>query len=195
MKEFLAVLLPRIEPQAAFVIHSFDGKTNLLKKLPARLNGLARYHAGPVVVVVDRDQQDCHDLKRQLDEFVTKAGAGTLTQVRAGGRRSAMTVVSRIAVEELEAWYFGDEAAVRAAYPAVPSFAAKSVYRDPDAIGGGTWEAFSRLVSKVPVHRGGLAKIQAARDIAPHMNIEKNRSASFRVFRDGVREILTVGEK
>lgn len=48
-------------------------------------------------------------------------------------------VVNRIAVEELEAWFFGDWSALQAAYPRVPAtIPQKARFRDPDAIVGGT---------------------------------------------------------
>lgn len=48
-------------------------------------------------------------------------------------------VLNRLAIEELEAWFFGDVAALHSAYPRVPStLGRRSRYRDPDAIRGGT---------------------------------------------------------
>ena len=51
-------------------------------------------------------------------------------------------LVNRLAVEELEAWFFGDVDAMATAYPRVPrTLAQRAPYRDPDRIKGGTWEA------------------------------------------------------
>jgi hypothetical protein len=90
----------------------------------------------------------------------------------------------RIAVEELEAWYFGDWEAVRDAYPkAPPTIAVQAKYRRPDAITGGTWEAFERVMRRGGYFRGGLQKIEAARRIGEHVDPDRNTSPSFQVFR------------
>lgn len=39
-------------------------------------------------------------------------------------------------------------------------------------------------------HLGGLAKIRAATDIAKHMDVDNNRSASFRAFADAIRSMV-----
>ena len=51
-------------------------------------------------------------------------------------------VVNRLAIEELEAWFFGDVEALHAAYCRVSiNLQDQARYRDPDAIRGGTYEA------------------------------------------------------
>jgi len=58
-------------------------------------------------------------------------------------------VVNRIAIEELEAWYFGDVEAICDAYPGVPrTLAQRNGMREPDEIRGGTWEALERVVQR-----------------------------------------------
>ncbi len=95
--------------------------------------------------------------------------------------------INRIAVEELEAWFFGDVGALVAAYPGVPeTLDRRAKYRNPDAIAGGTWEALERVLQEAGHHGGGLAKVRAARDIAAHMDPGRNRSRSFQVFRDAI---------
>ena len=99
-------------------------------------------------------------------------------------------VVNRLAIEELEARYFGDWEAVRAAYPrtsaTIPS---QSKYRNPDAIAGGTWEAFERVLQKAGYFTGGLRKVEAARAVATHMEASRNTSPSFCAFRDVLLEM------
>ena len=97
--------------------------------------------------------------------------------------------MTRIAIEELEAWYFGDWPAVRAAYPGVSAnIPGRAAYRDPDAIAGGTWEAFERILQRHGYFGQGLAKVQAATDIGDHIDAARNRSRSFAVFRDEIAE-------
>jgi hypothetical protein len=90
-------------------------------------------------------------------------------------------------VEELEAWFFGDVDALRKAYPGIPaSLGERAGYRNPDAIRGGTWEALERELQRAGHHREGLAKIKAAREISAWMEPLRNRSPSFRTFREGL---------
>ncbi len=63
----------------------------------------------------------------------------------------------------------------------------------PDTITGGTCEALERVLQASGYHRGGLAKVVAATEIAQHMNVEANQSRSFQVFRDGVRRLVAGG--
>ncbi len=39
-------------------------------------------------------------------------------------------------------------------------------------------------------HRGGLRKIALAEDVGPHLNLDDNRSPSFRTFVAGVRYLI-----
>ena len=101
------------------------------------------------------------------------------------------SLVNRIAIEELEAWYFGDWPAVCAAYPKVSAHvASKAGYRDPDSIAGGTWEAFERVLQRHGYFRGGLAKIEAARALGAAIDPARNRSVSFGRLRDAVLEAV-----
>ena len=61
-------------------------------------------------------------------------------------------------------------------------------FRDPDAIPGGTWEAFERILKRAGYFPTGLRKIEAARSIAPHVDPWASRSNSFARFRDAVLE-------
>jgi len=99
-------------------------------------------------------------------------------------------VLNRIAIEELEAWFFGDVEAVCTAYPGVPAtLANRAPYRDPDAVAGGTWEALGRVLKQAGHHGSGLRKGEAARAIAEHMDPARNRSRSFGHFRDGLLRV------
>ena len=111
------------------------------------------------MVVVDRDRDDCQELKQSLEEAASRSGPRTRTQ--AGD--SSWQVVNRIAIEELEAWYFGDWEAVCIADPrASKNIPKKAGYRDPDAIQGGTWEAFERILKRGGYFKTGLRKTDKA---------------------------------
>jgi hypothetical protein len=190
----LRVLLPKIVgEEVTFEIRAFSGKTDLLKKLPQRLRGYAPWVAEAdtrIVVLVDRDDEDCVALKAKLEKMAAEAGLPTPST--ASGMADVL-LVNRIAVEELEAWFFGDVPALRHRYPRVPaSLDEQARYRDPDAISG-TWEALEHVLQKHGYHSAGLPKTVAAADIAKHMNVERNRSQSFRAFRDGLRRLVGGG--
>ena len=181
----LLAILPKLLPGKTFAVHVHQGKSDLLARLPLRLAGYSRWlpETWRIVVLVDRDDEDCAQLKAKLESFAHAAGLGTRSSPLLG----AVRVINRVVVEELEAWYFGDWDAVMAAYPRLsPAIPAKATYRDPDQVRGGTWEAFERELQRHGYHKGGLAKIQAARDIGPHIDPARNRSKSFQVFRDAL---------
>ncbi len=188
MEAFLQGLLPRLLPEGcSFEIRVFRGKHDLMRRLESRLRGYRNRLSDEyrLVVMVDRDHDDCRALKARLENAAADSGLRTRSQ--SGGDR--WQVVNRIAVEELEAWYFGDWEAVRSAFPGVSSTVPNQArYRSPDAIRGGTWEAFERIVKRHGYFRTGLRKIEAARNIAPKMDPERNRSPSFAAFRDALAE-------
>lgn len=188
MEAFLQGLLPRLLPAGcSFEIRVFRGKRDLMRQLESRLRGYRSrlFDEFRLIVMVDRDQDDCRTLKAQLEDAA--GGAGLRTRSQSSGDR--WQVVNRIVVEELEAWYFGDWEAVRSAFPRVSSTVPNQRrYRRPDAIRGGTWEAFERVLQRHGYFRTGLRKIEAARNIAPKIDPERNSSPSFATFRDALVE-------
>lgn len=190
MEAFLRGLLPRLLPaDRTFEVHAFQGKSDLLGKLEARLRGYAQWLPADwrLFVVVDRDDDECRALKQRLEAMAGRAGLVTRSQ--AGG--DPWQLVNRIAIEELESWYFGDWDAVRAGYPRVSAHVPqRQGLRDPDAIAGGTWEGFERVMQRHGYFKTGLAKIEAARSMAAQMVPERNRSASFRAFHAALMEAL-----
>lgn len=190
--EALKILVPRIIGTSVSFgpPHSFQGKTDLLKSLPARLQGCRHWFPDDwrIVVVIDRDDDNCVKLKAELDEIAVKNGFATRKASRLGGH---FEVLNRIAVEELEAWFFGDVEALVQAYPRVPpNLAQKSRYRDPDAIKGGAWESLERVLQQAGYYRAGMPKIEVARNISRFMNPDRNRSHSFGVFCAGLRTMI-----
>ena len=190
MEAFLQALLPKMLPDdVSFAIYCYQGKHALLRKIGKRLKGYSTWLPAEyrLVVIVDRDNDDCAELKSKLEDLCSDAG---LDSRRITGN-AEWRVVTRLAIEELEAWYFGDWAAVRAAYPRVSSnIPGKARYRDPDAISGGTWEAFERVLKRHGYFKHGLAKRQAATDIGRHADPAANHSRSFIVLRDAVAEAI-----
>lgn len=184
---FLHGILPKLlPPKTTWNLMAFQGKTDLLGKLEARLRGYRSWIPADwrIAVLLDEDREDCHRLKAKMENAARAAGFQTKSNPRADGR---YTVLNRISVEELEAWFFGDVPALVASYPGVsPHLGARSAYRDPDRILGGTWEALERELQRVRYYGGGLPKIEVARNMAAHMVPERNTSTSFQCFRAGL---------
>ena len=162
-------------------------KRLLLNHLPRLLRGYGRsLQPGRdcVLVVVDLDTQDCIKLKQDL-----------LGVLQACNPRP--TTLFRIAIEEGEAWLLGDRDAVKAAYPNAKDPVLNGYAQDSIC---GTWEVLADAVhpgGSAPLKRAGYptagrAKCDWARNIAPRMDVSRNRSKSFQVFRDGVRRLAGI---
>ena len=184
-------LVPKILGSGVeFCVIRFQGKQDLLSRLPGLLKGYRRWIPADwrIVVLVDEDRQDCRELKAELEKAAGDAELSTRSVTRGG---SAFQVLNRISIEELEAWFFGDVEALHLAYPRIPpSLATRSKYRNPDAIQSGTWEELEKELQRKGYFHGGLAKIEAAKAISAHMDPDQNRSKSFQVFRDGLRDMV-----
>ena len=189
MEVFLNKFLPRVLPTGCiFKIHAFQGKQNLLKRLKDRLRGYARYLPDDcrLIVMVDCDNQNCQELKEQLEQAASAAGLRTRSQAGC----SPWQLVNRIVIRELEAWYFGDWHAVRRVYPRVPpTVPNRRRYRDADAIRD-TWEAFESVLRKHGYFKAGLNKIEAAQAIGVHIEPERAASRSFMKFYEAVLEAV-----
>ena len=165
--------------------HKADpAKRLLLNRLPQLLRGYGKKLTGAaaaVIVVVDLDGRDCTTFKQELLKVLDAC-------------HPRPTTLFRIAIEEIEAWLLGDRDAVKAAYPHAKNRVLDDYCQDDIC---GTWEVLADAVhtggSKALKEPGGptpgQAKCQWAREIAPHMAPDRNRSPSFRAFRDGVRRL------
>lgn len=183
-------LLPHLLPGDCLVRYfTFRGKSDPLAKLPQRLASYRGRPAGDwrVLVLVDRDNDDCTELRARLDGMAHQRQLAT----RPGPGAEQRLVLNRIAVEELEAWFMGDVEALRAAYPRVSATLHRQAkYRDPDAIAG-TWEALERVLRRAGYYGdAGMPKIEVARNVSQHMDPERNTYHSFQVFARGVRALV-----
>lgn len=188
MQLFLEGILPRLLPDGvSFQVMDLGSKQAFLKKVAARLCGYRNWLPDNhrVVLVVDSDTDDCEALRSQL---LAKIEESDLSVASASVGRDGQ-VLPRIAVEMLEAWYFGDTAALGSAYgKRFATLSKKQGLRVPDQIRDPARRLEHHLRS-VPKHRAGLKKTELSRDVAEHFNIENNSSASFVRFREGVRFI------
>jgi hypothetical protein len=192
MKEVVDIIAPKIIGDIEFKVIDHGSKMTLLRDLPNRLEGYKKRYLENirVIVLIDRDQDNCIALKARLEDICANVGFATKSS---RDMRGAFTIVNRIVIEELEAWFFGDIPAMTAIFPKVPAtLSRRAQYRDPDAIKGGTWETLLRVLNKVGYYRGmeRLPKIDVARRIAAHMSLTENTSASFNLFVSGLRYLV-----
>jgi Domain of unknown function (DUF4276) len=190
MEAFLEELLPPLlADRATFKVHAHQGKPDLMRKLMARLRGYSKWLPinYRIVIIVDRDGDECAALKQQMENCSVAAGLRTRSRVGA----TAWQAVNRIAIEELEAWFFGDWHAVREAYSNVAAnIPTKAQYRNSDAIAGGTWEALERILRRGGYFVGGYRKVEAAKEIGRHFAPTRCSSASFRALHNALNEAL-----
>jgi len=73
----LHVLLPKmIGDEVSFEIHVYQGKQDLLDTLPFKLRGYVSWITDDyrIVVLVDRDDDECWTLKSKLEDYALQAG-------------------------------------------------------------------------------------------------------------------------
>ena len=147
-------------------------KRLLLHQLPRLLRGYGRSLSdfpAVVVVVVDLDDRDCVAFKRELVDLVNHCDP-------------CPNVLYRIAIEEIEAWLLGDLPAIRAAFPRVRNGILEGYVQDSIC---GTWEVLAEAthstgsagLKSAGYPEVGKAKCRWAQEIAPHMDVENNRSS------------------
>lgn len=195
MKEAVEALLPPLLAGRSVECKIIDhgSKHALLTNLPRRLRGYADWPEPGlrIMVLVDRDDDDCMDLKRRLESAAQAARLPTKTSPDFAGR---FKVVNRIVVEELEAWFLGDVPALMAAFPGIPpTLEGRAKFRNPDAVTGGTWEALLKVLKQAGhyTQSAHLPKIEVARRVATQMVAARNRSKSFQAFVTGLNALLT----
>ena len=98
MEAFIRAWVPRMLPDhCTFDVRQYPGKHALLRKLGDRLKGYATWITPEyrIVVVVDRDNDDCRELKGRLERICDDA---RLRSRRAAGGAD-WRVVTRIAID------------------------------------------------------------------------------------------------
>ena len=151
-------------------------RRGLLDQLPSKLRAFGKEFDSDtdrVLVLVDADNESCVDLKKRMLEL--------LAQIERPPK-----VLFRIAIEELEAFYLGDLAALRNAYPNHDAKKARSYV--PDSICS-TAELFGEVIDD-----GGLNKVAWAETMGPKLTVQpkRSRSPSFKKLVAGLRELVSV---
>lgn len=176
MKVFLENLLPRILPENIklnehYFLRSHEGKSDLRKSIPYKVRAFNNLNT-PVGIIVlqDQDSNDCFLLKEELQSLCN-------------AQQSNIKCLIRIVCRELESWYLGDMNAIQMAYPNFNprKYRNKAKYRNPDVI-----NASYELKKIMPLFQ----KVEGARNISPHINIESNKSTSFNQFVVGLKKFI-----
>ena len=177
MRKFLEGILPRLGFDEQFVeIKHHRGKEDLISHLDRIIPSLSK-RAQQIIVIIDRDKQDCVLLKNKIKEKMAWCSC---------------EYKIRIACYELEAWFLGDMEAIEKCSPRfkASSFQGKKKYRDVDNI-----EKPSSVIEKiVPDWKDKYTnKPQFAATIASFISLENqnvakaNRSYSFHIFLETLR--------
>ena len=200
-KKMLEAILPKLlgnycEPHT-WKIHAYNGvgeiskgltaktdanKRILLDQLPRILRGYSKNPGiDAVIVVVDVDSRDCKDFLVELQRL-------------ANTQSSNLTVLFRLAIEEIEVWYLGDKEAIFAAYPEARHRQERLKRYSQDSICG-TWELLADIIYRGGAtelkenHTAGSKKYEWAEKITPHMEPQRNLSSSFQKLCEGIQRL------
>jgi hypothetical protein len=205
-KTALEIIVPKIiSAEHTFIIHPYKGigriptdlksasdpkKRILLDQLPRLVQGYGQTFSqyppdcpAVLIVICDLDNRCLSTFRRELLDIVNKCNLPPKTQFC-------------IAIEEGEAWYLGDFAAIKKAYPKAKQKVLDSYTNDSIC---GTWEKLadavysggSKELSKLRWQGVGKEKSNWAKKIPPHMDVDNNLSPSFGYFRDKLRGLTS----
>lgn len=204
-KTALDIIVPKIinVEEHTFNIHAYKGighipknltstsdpkKRVLLDQLPRLIQGYGKtfasypsdYHIA-LIIICDLDDRCLSAFRQELLQLLNSCHPKPKTQFC-------------IAIEEGEAWYLGDLAAVKSAYPNAKQAVLDTYINDEIC---GTWEKLADAVysggcqklSELGYQAIGKEKATWAKNISPFMDIDANQSPSFCYFRDQLRRL------
>jgi hypothetical protein len=161
--ELVRSLASKFEISDSVLVLEHQGKTDLRRSFPRKIRAWADENVR-FLILHDQDLADCIQLKRELLALVPLEKRNR-TQVR-------------IVCRELEAWYLGDLPALIAAdlvsSRSIDAIRGRPALRDPDRIDDPKRQ-FYQLHNET-------GAILLARRIAPHLQPDRSRSHSFRLF-------------
>jgi len=173
MEVTLRSLLPKVFPHWQEQVHwltlTHRGKSDLEKSIPVKLRGWSEPN-DRFVILRDNDGGDCHKRKESLRELCCS--------------KAEEAVLIRIVCQELESWFLGDLAAIKAAFPRAPIKLGKrpAKFRNPDNLTNAAQELAAYTRTK--------AKVSTAESIARELQPDLNQSVSFQIFLSGLRRLV-----
>jgi hypothetical protein len=171
-KAMLGTLLPRMLDQNISVrCIPFEGKQDLEKQLTRKIRAYQNQEARFIVLRDLDSDPDCLDVKRKLLDLCAESG-------------KVEQCIVRIACKELETFYLADLQAVEQALqmPGLAKQQQKKKFRTPDNLGSPSGE-LKNLTSQ------RYEKVAGSREIGKHLNIENDRSPSFRNLIGAIRRM------
>lgn len=162
-RSFLESLLPRVLSQDIhYRLIAFDGKQDLERQLTKKIRGYKNPYARFIVLRDQDSEPDCRALKQRLLNMCAEAGRHDHSLIR-------------IACTELETFYLADLHAVEVALGinGISARQQNSKFRSPDRLANPNRE-LSALTGKI------YQKVSGSRAIGKHIDIENDRSPSFR---------------
>ncbi len=168
----LETLLPRLlQDDISFRLITFEGKQDLQRQMMRKIRGYANPRVR-FIILQDQDSfPDCRVLRARLVELCAQSG------------RLADCLV-RIACKELETYYLADLAAVERAL-AITGLSSKQgieKFRTPDRLGNPSKELKS-------LTRDRYEKVAGSRKMGQHLDLQNERSPSFRNLISGIRRM------
>ena len=202
-ERLLQALLPKFLGQQGSLhtwrLHSYKGVGRIPKKLekagdPAKrilLDQLQRLMRGygrtpgvdAVVVILDSDRRNCRDFLTELKSLIISCDPPP-------------NAMFRLAVEEMEAWYFGDGVALLKAYPKAKQeildrYVQDSVCDTWELLADAIYPGGSLAIRKAGWPLPGQVKHEWAANIGPLLDPDRNSSPSFGELRDGLRTLTS----
>lgn len=170
-KEMLHGLLPKILPEhvaTRFIV--FEGKQDLEKQLVRKLRRWQQPDSR-FIILRDQDAGDCRKIKQNLVKKCHEAGQAD--------------AVIRIACHELESFYLGDLQAVEEglAMSGLARRQNQKKFRQPDNLPNPAREL--KVLTKKRYQ-----KISGSRSIGQHLRPAENRSQSFKILIQAIRNLV-----
>ncbi len=177
IKNVLVELLPKVIPAGlSYKCIPHQGKQDLAKSIPNKIKAFRFSPATKFVIVHDQDSHECKQLKVELSQICQRAGKPD--------------ILIRIICRELESWFLGDLAAVEKAYQLPSESLSKrqnqKKYRDPDGLNSAKQE----LIKLVDEYKYEYYAGTHSKAIAPHLSLTENKSRSFHIFLDGIKQLI-----
>jgi len=177
MKNVLDILLPKILPENVdFRIYPHQGKQDLEIGLRKTAKRIGSKPDSFILVTRDKDSADCKVVKRNLVEILKDTCDSPF--------------LVRIVCTELECWFLGDLEAIQKIYKRFKpeNFKDTKEFRNVDAI----QNAPTKLLEIIPelTKRKKFYKMEFSESIAPHLDLERNKSISFNHLISGIKKLI-----
>lgn len=129
---------------------------------------------------MDSDRNDCQTLLQELQQCALTYSP-------------KLKVLFRLAIEEIEAWYLGDRAALRSAFPQAKTQVWQNYKQDGvcgtgELLADGICPEKHLRTAQWPLP--GQAKCEWAQKMGEHLGIHNNLSPSFNKFCDGLKKLM-----